>query len=188
MIKVLNFKEKPDVTTAQKYVEDGNYYWNAGIFVWSCKTILASFKANAAEIHQILTKDMSKYGTNEEQAYIDEVYPQTPSISVDYAILEKAENVYTLPVDIGWSDLGTWNALHAYMDKDQNESVVVGDNTLMINSKNCMVRSDAKKLVVIKDLEQYIVIDEEDVLLIYPKDKEQEIKALRKSISNDTFL
>ena len=188
MIKVLNFKEKPDVTTAQKYVEDGNYYWNAGIFVWSCKTILASFKANAAEIHQILTKDMSKYGTNEEQAYIDEVYPQTPSISVDYAILEKAENVYTLPVDIGWSDLGTWNALHAYMDKDQNESVVVGDNTLMINSKNCMVRSDAKKLVVIKDLEEYIVIDEEDVLLIYPKDKEQEIKALRKSISNDTFL
>jgi len=131
---------------------------------------------------------MSKYGSTNEQAYIDKVYPQTPSISVDYAILENAQNVYTIPVDIGWSDLGTWNALHAYMEKDESESVIVGDNTLMVNSKNCMVRSDAQKLVVIKDLEEYIVIDEADVLLIYPKNKEQEIKALRKSISNDDFL
>ena len=186
--KVKSFKEKPDTATAQHYVDKGSYYWNAGIFVWSCNTILSSFKANAPEIHQILTQDMSKYGTTHEQAYIDKVYPQTPSISVDYAILENAQNVYTLPVDIGWSDLGTWNALHAYMEKDQSQSVVVGDNTLMVNSKNCMVRSDAQKLVVIKDLEEYIVIDEADVLLIYPKNKEQEIKALRKSISNDAFL
>ncbi len=186
--KVKSFKEKPDTDTAQQYLDDGSYYWNAGIFVWSCKTILSSFKANAPEIHRILTEDMSKYGSTNEQAYIDKVYPQTPSISVDYAILENAQNVYTIPVDIGWSDLGTWNALHAYMEKDESESVIVGDNTLMVNSKNCMVRSDAQKLVVIKDLEEYIVIDEADVLLIYPKNKEQEIKALRKSISNDDFL
>jgi len=107
---------------------------------------------------------------------------------VDYAILENAKNVYTLPADIGWSDLGTWNALHAHLDKDNSGSVVIGDNTLLLDSKNCIVRSDAKKLVVIKDLEDYIIIDEEDVLLVYPKSQEQEIKTLRKSIEQKEYL
>lgn len=186
--KVKSFREKPDLPTAQSYIEDGGYYWNGGIFVWSCKTILNAFQDHAPKIYDILTRDLSKYNTDDEQTYIDDVYPQTPSISVDYAILENADNVYTLPVEMGWSDLGTWNALHAYMDKDDNGSVVVGENTMMVNSKNCMVRSDAKKLVVIKDLEDYIVIDEPDVLLVYPKEQEQEIKALRKSIAEKTFL
>ena len=186
--KVASFKEKPNIETAQSYLDAGAYFWNAGIFVWSCKTILSSFQNNAADIYTILTQDKTKYNTAEEQDYIDEVYPTTPSISVDYAILENAQNVYTLPADIGWSDLGTWNALHAYMDKDDTESVVIGDNTLLLDSKNCIVRSDAKKLVVIKDLQDYIVIDEEDVLLVYPKSQEQEIKALRKSIEQKQYL
>ena len=186
--KVESFREKPNTEVAQGYVDSGNYYWNAGIFIWSCKTILSSFEKNAPEIHKILSSDLSKYNSAEEQDYIDKVYPTTPNISVDYAILENADNVYTLPVDIGWSDLGTWNALHAYMDKDESGSVVVGDNTMMINSKNCMVRSDAKKLVVVKDMEDYIIIDESDVLLIYPKHQEQEIKAMRKSVEDKSFL
>lgn len=186
--KVHSFKEKPNLETAEGYVANGGYYWNAGIFVWSCKTILDSFEQNSGEILDILTKDKTKYNTKEEQKYIDEVYPLTPSISVDYAILEKANNVYVMPADIGWSDLGTWNALHAYLDQDDQGSVTLGDNTLLLESKNCMVRSDSKKLVIIKDLENYIVIDEEDVLLIYPKDREQEIKTLRSSIDKKEFL
>ena len=186
--KVNSFREKPNLETAQQYLDDGSYYWNAGIFVWSVKTVLNSFKNNAPDIYKILSTDLSKYNTDSEQEYIDQVYPTTPSISVDYAILEKATNVYTLPADIGWSDLGTWNALHAYMDKDDNGSVVIGDNTLLLNSKNCIVRSDAKKLVVIKDMQDYIIIDESDVLMIYPKSQEQAIKALRKSIDQKEFL
>jgi len=186
--KVNSFKEKPDVTTAQGYVDAGNYYWNAGIFVWSVKTILNSFQTNAAEILTILSEDKSKYDTTNEQAYIDSVYPNTPNISVDYAILEKATNVFTLPADIGWSDLGTWSALHAYLDKDDAGTVTIGDNTLLLDTKDCIVRSDAKKLVVIKGLENFMVIDEEDVLLIYPKDQEQEIKSLRKNIEQKEYL
>ena len=186
--KVASFREKPDTATAQKYLDEGGYYWNAGIFVWSVKTILNSFQKNAGEILEILSKDKSKYNTAEEQDYIDEVYPLTPSISVDYAILEKATNVSTIPADIGWSDLGTWNALHAYMDKDEQGSVVIGDNTMLVNSGNCIVKSDAKKLVVIKDLKDYIIIDESDVLLVYPKSQEQEIKAMRKSITQKEYL
>jgi len=186
--KVKSFREKPNLETAQQYIDEGGYFWNAGIFVWSSKTILNSFKQNAVEIYDILSQDMSKYNTEEEQDYIDQVYPTTPSISVDYAILENADNVYTLPADIGWSDLGTWNALHAYKEKDGTGSVVIGENTMLIDSKNCIVRSDAKKLVVIKNLADYIVIDEPDVLLVYPKDEEQSIKQLRKSIENKDFI
>jgi len=186
--KVNSFREKPDLETAKSYLASNNYYWNAGIFVWSVKTIINSFKANATEIYDILAQDLSKYNTEGEQEYIDEVYPKTPSISVDYAIMERATNVYTIPMDIGWSDLGTWNALHAYLNKDQQNSVVLGANTMLIDSKDCMVRSDASKLVVIKGLEDYIVIDESDVLLIYPKSEEQAIKELRKGIEKPEFL
>lgn len=186
--QVASFKEKPDKETAEYYLSQNKYYWNAGIFVWSVKTIEAAFKANAPDIIEILNAEPEKYNTIEEQDYIDRVYPQTPSISVDYAILEKADNVYTLPVDIGWSDLGTWNALYAFLDKDNDQNVVIGDQTLLINSHDCIVRTDAKKLVVIKGLEDYIVIDEKDVLLIYPKSEEQAIKQLRKSIDKAEFL
>ncbi len=187
VIKVNQFREKPDTATAESYIKKGGYYWNAGIFIWSVSTILNSFKTNAPEIYDILSKDKSKYNTDAEQEYIDQVYPTTPSISVDYAILENADNVYTIPADIGWSDLGTWNALHAYKDKDESGSVVIGANTMMVDSKNCIVKSDAKKLVVIKDLDNYIIIDEPDVLLVYPKDKEQSIKQLRQSIEDKSF-
>ena len=187
VIKVNQFKEKPDVDTAESYIKQGGYYWNAGIFIWSVKTILNSFQKNATEIYDILSQDRSKYNTEAEQAYIDQVYPTTPNISVDYAILENADNVYTIPADIGWSDLGTWNALHAYKEKDDSGSVVIGENTMLVDSKNCIVKSDAKKLVVIKDLEDYIIIDEPDVLLVYPKSKEQSIKQLRQSIEDKSF-
>ena len=186
-IKVQQFREKPDLKTAEEYIKQGGFYWNAGIFIWSVKTILKSFQNNAPDIYNILTQDKSKYNTDSEQDYIDKVYPTTPSISVDYSILENADNVYTIPADIGWSDLGTWNALHAYKDKDKSGSVVIGENTMLLDSKDCIVKSAAKKLVVIKDLEGYIVIDEADVLLVYPKEKEQSIKQLRARIKDASY-
>ena len=179
------FKEKPDLDTAKEYLEDGNYLWNAGIFVWKAKDLLNSFQSNAPDILKVLKQDISKFNSDKEQKYIDTVYPDTPSISVDYAILEKAKNVFTIPADIGWSDLGTWNSLHAYLDKDENETVTLGKNTFLWDTKNSIIRSDSSKIVVIKGLEDYIVVDEPDALLIYPKSNEQEIKQVVKNILND---
>lgn len=183
VFKVKSFKEKPDRSTAQKYMDAGNFLWNAGMFIWKVGTILKSFKENAPSIIEVLSNDISKIGTTEEQGYINDVYPQTDKISVDYAILEKANNVYTIPADIGWSDLGTWNSLHAFKDKDNNDCVVLGDQTHLISTSNTIIRSDSKKVVVVKGLEDYIVVDEPDALLIYPKKDEQEIKGVVKQIN-----
>ena len=185
------FKEKPDLAKAQDYVNSGEYLWNAGIFIWNVKSILKAFEQHAAEVYQILSEDKSAYNTPKEQAYMDRVYPTTPSISVDYAIMENAKNVYTLPSDIGWSDLGTWGSLHAESKKDENENAILADKMVLSDSKNNMIRLPKGKLVVIKGLEDFIVIDEGDVLLIYPKSDEQEIKQVRKGIEGtfgDTYL
>jgi len=177
------FREKPDKNTAKEYIEAGNYLWNAGIFIWKASELIVSFKDNAPDIIKVLSEDLNKYNTEEEQSYIDEVYPNTPSISVDYAILERADNVYTIPADIGWSDLGTWNSLHAFLDKDENETVTLGANTHLINTSGSIIRSDSNKIVVVKGLENYIVVDEPGALLIYPKNDEQEIKQIVKSLN-----
>jgi mannose-1-phosphate guanylyltransferase len=181
--KVVEFKEKPKLEVAQAYLESGKYLWNAGIFVWKASELLISFKKYAPEIIHVLTQDISKYGTPDEQSYIDTVYPNTPRISVDYAILEKSDMVHTIPVDIGWSDLGTWNSLHDYLVKDENNTVTIGSNTLLIDTENSIVRSDSNKTVVIKGLKNYIVVDEKEALLIYPKTDEQEIKNVVDSLS-----
>ena len=170
------FKEKPNAQLAQHYLDEGNYLWNAGIFIWKASDLIESFDANASDVISVLTQNKEKFNTEDEQSYIDQVYPNTPKISVDYAILERAQNVYTIPADIGWSDLGTWNSLHAFLDKDQNETVTVGDNTHLIDTRGSIIRSDSQKVVVVKGLEEYIVVDEADALLIYPKRDEQEIK------------
>lgn len=186
--KVKQFKEKPNAETAQKYLDAGNFYWNAGIFIWKASVIVDSFNKNAKGIIDVLSEDLSKLNTSEEQDYIDRVYPNTESISIDYAILEKADKLYTISCDIGWSDLGTWNSLHAYLNKDDDSNVVIASSSKLENVKDVFVKTYQDKLVVIKDLEDYIIIDEKDALLIYPKSKEQEIKAVRLSIEEDRFL
>lgn len=186
--KVVQFKEKPDLDTAQKYLDAGNYFWNAGIFIWSVSAVIEAFKNNAPSILEVLGKDNSKYNTAEEQTYIDEVYPNTEKISVDYALLERSKNVYTIPADIGWSDLGTWNSLHAYLEKDAQHNVMQGT---ILNASDCednFIRLPKTKKAVIKGLKNMIVIDEGDVLLIYPKDQEQEIKTVRNELSDDSVL
>ena len=175
--KVISFKEKPDLVTAKTYLDSGDYLWNAGMFVWSVPTILKSYQINAPQILDVLMQQNALYGTAVEQAYIDAVYPNTQKISVDYAILERADNVYTIPADIGWSDLGTWNSLHAFMS-NESDVVSVGQNIHLVDSKDIIVISNNHKQIVIKGLKDFIVVDEENALLIYPKSDEQEIKGV----------
>lgn len=188
IFKVHSFKEKPSKDLAIEYLEAGGYVWNAGIFIWSVQTIIGSFYQSARQIIDVLTRDVEKFATKQEQAYINTVYPLTDRISVDYAILEKAKNVYTIPVDIGWSDLGTWNSLYSFLEKDENGNVLRHKHHQIEATKGSLIRlNNPDKLIVIKGLENYIVIDEEDVLLIYPRNEEQEIKKVRSSLEDKRF-
>ncbi len=177
VFKVKQFTEKPNLEKAKQFLNSGNYLWNAGIFIWHVKSILNSFRKNAPEIMEILEKGNQFYNTGQEQEFINKAYPTTPNISVDYAIMEKAKNIYTIPSDIGWSDLGTWNSLYAYRNKDENKNVK-SNKIILEKTQECFIRIPKNKLAIIKGLENFIIVDEEDVLLIYPKDLEQEIKQL----------
>lgn len=181
--KVRRFAEKPNLPTAEAFLESGEYLWNAGIFIWSIKSILAAYESHSPEIHAMLAEGKDAYNTTEEQAFINRRYPDTPNISVDFAIMEKAPNVYTMPAEVGWSDLGTWASLHAECPKDDAGNVVNTSNAVLLDASDNLIRiSDAGKLVVIKGLENFMVIDEGDVLMIYPKNKEQEIKQVTATV------
>ena len=177
--KVKRFTEKPKLETAKEMVASGEYLWNAGIFIWSAKSIKKAFKDYAEDIYDLFERGQSVYNTPDESLFIEEWYPQSRSISIDFAVIEKADNVYCIPSDFGWSDLGTWASLYEEGEKDANNNFVLGENVVALDTHNCLIKSTkAGKLVVIKDMEDYLVIDEEDVLMIFPKHKEQEIKQL----------
>ena len=189
--RVRQFTEKPQLDKARAFVAGGDYLWNAGIFVWRASSILDAFHRHAREIYDILAPGRDEYNTAGEQAFVDAHYPLTPSISIDYAIMEKAANVYTIPSSFGWSDLGTWASLHAESEKDAHGNVINGNPVLAFDTADCLVRTPAGKLVVLKDLHDFIVVDEGDVLLIFPKSKEQEIKQVTQQIERelgDRFL
>jgi mannose-1-phosphate guanylyltransferase len=176
-LAVKAFVEKPDKATAESYLESGQFLWNAGIFVWSTQTLLEAFGKYEASIIDILNVQPGIYNTAGEQAYIDAVYPATKNISIDFAILEKADNVFSLPADIGWSDLGTWASLFDYQQKDNDGNVIQGQGPVNISEvTNSLIRIQGQKKAIIRGLSNYIVVDEEDALLIYPKNNEQDIK------------
>lgn len=183
--KVLSFKEKPDADTAKKYIAEGSYLWNAGIFIWKAKDVIAAFEKYSPELFQIFNQGNSFYNTESEKSFIENNYPNSPNISIDYAIMEKAENVFTIPSDLGWSDLGTWTSLWSAKEKDANNNAVTNaENTLLENTTNSIISAQKEKLVVINGLDDFIVVDEKDVLLIYPKSKEQEIKKVTQTIKD----
>jgi mannose-1-phosphate guanylyltransferase len=180
--KVRQFTEKPPLADAERYLASGDYLWNAGIFIWKVSDVLNAFSRYAPEIHRILGADKEAYNTEREDEFIRKAYPTTPSISVDYALMEQADNVFTLPVDFGWSDLGTWASLHENAEKDNHRNKVFADQCLVQETTNTLIRVPREKLVVVRGLDNYIVVDEKDVLLIWPKSEEQAIKAARKEI------
>jgi len=180
--KVKQFREKPDYETAKEFIKQGNFLWNAGIFVWSVKSITSSFEKFLPEMHHLFYRNLDALNQNGETEFVKQEYPKAENISIDYGILEKADNVYVKKAGFDWNDLGTWGALYDKVSQDQNANGKVNAETYFKNSTGNMVFTSAKKLVVVEDLNDFIIVDKEDVLLIYPKKKEQEIKLLRNDI------
>ena len=174
--KVKTFTEKPDLELAKTFVASGDFLWNAGIFVWEIKNIIKAFEKFLPEIHEMFEAEKEHFNTESENDAIDRIYPQCVNISIDYAIMEKADNVYVIPSSFGWSDLGTWASAYDTLEKDYLDNAVAGNNVMIIDATKNMIHVDNKKLVLLQGLEDFIVVDTKDVLLICRKDKEQEIK------------
>nr|WP_299486446.1 mannose-1-phosphate guanylyltransferase [uncultured Allomuricauda sp.] len=174
--RVSQFREKPDYETAKEFLAQGNFLWNAGIFMWGVNTIVNAFKNYQPEQYSLFEDGVSCYNTSDEQDFIKENYPKAENISIDYAILEKSKSIFTLPAAFDWNDLGTWGALYDKLDKDEADNAVVNGQVLLEGSKGNMIRSPKGKIVVVDGLDDYIIVDKEEVLLIYPKSKQQNIK------------
>lgn len=179
-IKVDKFKEKPDLHTAERYVSEGNYYWNAGIFFWNISTLMTAMRLNAPDLADIFDRLSPYFYTPQEQEMVNEMFPQCRSISVDYAIMEKADNAYVLPASFGWSDLGTWGSLHQQLSHDERNNAYVGGDIKLIESEDCIVRMPEGKKVVIQGLKGYIIAEKDDRLLICRLEDEQRIKEFSK--------
>ncbi|MES2409960.1 MAG: mannose-1-phosphate guanylyltransferase [Bacteroidota bacterium] len=176
--KVSQFREKPNYETAKSFLEAGNFLWNGGIFIWSVKSIIEAFEKFQPQMNSLFQQGFESYNTSNEEQFIHQNYQNAENISIDYAVMEKAKNVYVLPATFDWNDLGTWGSLHEKLDKDDNNNTVVNARVILENASNNIIRSEAKKLVVIDGLNDYIIVDNENVLMIYPKDKEQDIKRI----------
>lgn len=184
--KVSQFREKPDYVTAKSFLQSGNFLWNAGIFIWSVKSVTNAFKKFQPEMYQLFMDGYDNYNSDSEKDFIEANYAKSDNISIDYAIMESAVNVYVLPAAFDWNDLGTWGSLHDKLDKDENGNTVVNANVFLENATHNIIRSEKGKTVIIDGLNNYIVVDKEDILLIYPKEKEQEIKKITELVTNSS--
>jgi mannose-1-phosphate guanylyltransferase len=176
--KVNQFREKPDYETAKSFLEQGNFLWNGGIFIWSVKSVTEAFSTFQPQMNALFQQGIESYNTENEKQFINDNYALAENISIDYAVMEKATNVYVLPATFDWNDLGTWGQLHEKIDKDENNNGVINAKVILENASNNIVRSDANKIIVIDGLHDYIIVDKEGVLMIYPKSKEQDIKRI----------
>lgn len=176
IFRVDQFREKPDVETAEKYISQNTFFWNAGIFIWNVSTIINAFRIYQPGIARIFERVYICLGTDDEQKAIDEMYPECESISVDYAIMEKTEEIFVCPADFGWSDLGTWGALHLQSNHDLYGNAIIGNNVQVFDSKNCIVHAKDAKKVVVQGLNGYIVAIKDDELLVCQLSEEQRIK------------
>ena len=180
--KVLNFTEKPNLETAIQFLEEGNYLWNAGIFIWSVKSILKAFKTHLPTMYTLFSKGEKSYNTASENTFIEDNYACSENISIDFGIMEKAAGVFVLPVEFGWNDLGTWGSLYQKLEKDNHQNATVGGQVIYRDANNNIVRTQSGKRVVIQGLNDYIVVEKDDVLLICPKSGEQEIKQITSDV------
>ena len=174
------FKEKPDRETADRYLAEGNYFWNAGIFVWNVRTITSVMRVYAPGIAQIFDRIFPDFYTEKENETIKKLFPTCEAISIDYAVMEKAQEIYVLPASFGWSDLGTWGALRGLLPQDKSGNATVGADVRLYESKNCIVHTSEEKRVVIQGLDGYIIAEKDNTLLICKLDEEQRIKEFSK--------
>lgn len=189
--KVAQFKEKPTLQKAQEYLADGNYLWNAGIFIWKASAIIGALKKYAPVIHDLFESGKAHYNTSQERAFIDKNYANAPNISIDYAVMEQADNIYTIPANFGWSDLGTWASLHEAAEKNSENNVIAAKQVDLKDTQNSIIHINENKLAVIRGLDNFIVVDDGNALLIYPKDQEQEIKEVVRQMTvefGDSFI
>ena len=176
IFRVDSFREKPDIETAKKYVQQNNFFWNAGVFFWSVSTIVNAFRVYQPAISKAFEGMEHIYGTPEEQENIDKCYPECENISVDYAIMEKAEEIFVCPADFGWSDLGTWGSLAEQSKKDLYGNSLIGNDIRLYDSHNCIVHTMNEKQVIIQGLDGYIIAENDNRLLICKLSEEQRIK------------
>ena len=174
--KVKTFTEKPNTELAKAFMASGDFLWNAGIFTWKVGTLLSAFEKHLPEMFELFSAEKERFnGPNEKEA-IERIYPQCTNISIDFGIMEKADNVFVIPASFGWSDLGTWNSAWENKEKDYFGNAVVGENVMVVDAHNCMVHVPDHKLVLLQGANDFIIVDTNDVLLICKKEKEQEIK------------
>ncbi len=176
LFPVDRFREKPDLATAKEYVAQNNFFWNSGLFIWSVKTIVNAFRIYEPSLAEIFESMMPVYGTEKEQEAINEKFPTCENISVDYAILEKAEEIFVFPASFGWSDLGTWGSLHENSEKDLYGNALIGQSIDVYETSNCIIHTVHEKRVVVQGLNGYIVAEENGTLLICKLSEEQRIK------------
>jgi len=177
--KVKTFTEKPTLDIAKTFLQSGDFLWNAGIFIWSADAILKAFNRYLPDMNEIFAEAKPIYNSDSERNHINKAYLQCTNISIDYGIMEKADNVYVLPSEFGWSDLGTWASIYQLAEKDYVGNVVIpSEKVIMYDSSNCMVNVPGEKLVVLQGLHDYIVVESNNTLLICPRDQEQNVKQM----------
>ena len=176
--KVRQFREKPNYETAKSFLDSGNFLWNGGIFIWSVKSVCDAFEKFQPQMFALFAGGIDAFNTLDEKRFITNNYASAENISIDYAVMEKAPNVFVLPATFDWNDLGTWGSLHEKLDKDDTGNAVVNATVVLENASNNIIRSEGAKLIIVDGLNDYIIVDKDEVLLIYPKGKEQEIKGI----------
>lgn len=189
--QVEKFTEKPNYTTAKSFLAEGNYTWNAGIFIWSINSIISSFQTYTPELFNLFSEALPVLNTSFESSFLEENYAKAPTISIDYAILEKATNITMITSSFDWNDLGTWGSLHQQIAQQENENVLINTNKkLLQDATGNIIRTTKDKLVILEGLNNFIIVETPDTLLIVPKDREQEIKSIRQQAIDqygDTF-
>lgn len=176
--KVKTFTEKPNAELAGSFVSSGEFLWNSGIFIWSAASILKAIETYLPDVNQLFSEGKNVYYTAEEAAFIERAYARCTNISIDYGIMEKAPNVFVIPSDFGWSDLGTWGSLYENSEKDETGNAVIGKNVMKYDTRNCIINVPKDKLVVVQGLDDYIVVESDGILLICRKQDEQEIRQM----------
>jgi mannose-1-phosphate guanylyltransferase len=173
--KVKTFTEKPQAEVAQRFIDSGDFLWNAGLFIWQASSIIEAFQHELPDMAELFEDGRQQLGTSQEAAFIDEAYSRCRNISIDYGVMEKANNVYVLPADIGWSDLGTWDSLHRVGQRDAQNNVVDGE-VLLYDTQECVIKTPHERLVVVQGLDGYIIAEHDNVLLICQRSQEQRVK------------
>jgi len=186
LLKVKTFTEKPDLDLAKVFLKSGDFYWNSGIFIWNINTILSAFRKHLPDMYAAFDEGKKLFGTKQEKSFIGRTYTECKSISIDYGIMEKADNVYVMCTDIGWSDLGTWSSLYDHSSLDKNGNSVIRGNLFSYDNRGNVFSISPDKVAVIQGLKDYIVVDSEDVLLIVKKEEEQNIKNYLEAVKKET--